>query len=93
MAIQSFKCKDTESLFKGNRVSRFVAFEFVARRKLVQLNAAATLDFLRAPPGNRLEPLSGNRVGQHSIRINDQYRVCFVWEEAGPKDVEIVDYH
>jgi proteic killer suppression protein len=93
MTIQSFKCKDTESLFNGNRISRFVAFEAVARRKLVQLNAAATLDFLRVPPGNRLEALKDDRLGQHSIRINDQYRVCFVWEEAGPKDVEIVDYH
>ena len=67
--------------------------EAVARRKLVQLNAATTLDFLRAPPGNRLEALKGNRSGQHSIRVNDQFRVCFVWTEQGPKDVEIVDYH
>lgn len=70
-----------------------MAFESVARRKLVQLNAAATLDFLRVPPGNRLEALKDDRVGQHSIRINDQFRLCFVWEEAGPTDVEIVDYH
>ena len=70
-----------------------VNIEAVARRKLVQLNAAATLDFLRAPPGNRLEALRGDRAGQHSIRINDQFRVCFVWTERGPKDVEIVDYH
>ena len=70
-----------------------MAFEAVARRKLVQLNAAATLDFLRVPPGNRLEALRDDRVGQHSIRINDQYRLCFLWQEAGPKDVEIVDYH
>jgi len=74
-------------------VKRFVNIEAVARRKLVQLNAAATLDFLRAPPGNRLEALSGDRAGQHSIRINDQFRVCFVWTAQGPKDVEIVDYH
>lgn len=93
MTIQSFKCKETEALFKGIRVPRFVAVETVARRKLVQLNAAATLGFLKVPPGNRLEPLRDDRVGQHSIRINDQYRVCFVWEEAGPRDVEIVDYH
>lgn len=74
-------------------MSRFVAFESVARGKLVQLNAATTLDFLRVPPGNRLEALKDDRIGQHSIRINDQFRICFVWEEAGPKDVEIVDYH
>ncbi len=74
-------------------MKRFVNIEAVARRKLVQLNAAATLDFLRAPPGNRLEALSGDRAGQHSIRVNDQFRVCFVWTAQGPKDVEIVDYH
>lgn len=93
MAIQSFKCKDPEALFQGNRISRFVAFESAARRKLVQVHAAATLDFLRVPPGNRLEALKDDRVGQHSIRINDQFRACFIWEEAGPKNVEIVDYH
>ncbi len=74
-------------------MKRFVNIEAVARRKLVQLNAAATLDFLRAPPGNRLEALSGDRAGQHSIRVNDQFRVCFVWTAQGPKDVEMVDYH
>jgi toxin HigB-1 len=91
--IQSFKCSDTQALFSRKRVKRFVNIEAVARRKLVQLNAAATLDFLRAPPGNRLEALKGDRAGQHSIRVNDQFRVCFVWTERGPKDVEIVDYH
>jgi toxin HigB-1 len=91
--ILTFKCVDTQSLFKRNRVKRFVNIESIARRKLDQMNAAATLDFLRVPPGNRLEPLSGNRKGQHSIRINDQFRVCFIWTPQGPKDVEIVDYH
>jgi len=76
------------------RVKCFVNIEAVARRKLVQLNAAAALDFfLRVPPGNRLEALKGSRKGQHSIRINDQFRVCFVWTPDGPKNVEIVDYH
>ncbi len=91
--IQSFACADTERLFRRMRVARFASFESVARRKLDQLNAAATLSFLRAPPGNRLEALKGNRAGQHSIRINDQFRVCFVWTAEGPANVEIVDYH
>ncbi len=93
MTIRTFKCADTESLHKGLRVGRFVNIEAVARRKLVQLNAAATLDFLQVPPGNWLEALKGDRKGQHSIRINDQFRVCFVWTPEGPKEVEIVDYH
>ncbi|SJM95956.1 Toxin HigB-1 [Crenothrix polyspora] len=91
--IQSFKCPDTESLFKRQRVTRFVNIEAVARRKLDQLHVAATLSFLRIPPGNHLEALKGDRVGQYSIRVNDQFRVCFVWTAEGPKDVEIVDYH
>jgi proteic killer suppression protein len=74
-------------------VKRFVALESVARRKLRQLEIAGRLSDLRTPPGNRLEPLKGDRAGQHSIRVNDQYRVCFVWTSAGPEDVEIVDYH
>ena len=91
--ILAFKCADTQGLFQRNRIKRFVNIESIARRKLNQLNAAVTLDFLRVPPGNRLEALSGNRKGQHSIRVNDQFRVCFVWTPQGPTNVEIVDYH
>jgi proteic killer suppression protein len=91
--IQSFADSDTEALASGRRVKRFVAFERVARRKLRQLEIAGALDDLRIPPGNRLEALKGDRSGQMSIRINDQYRVCFRWTGAGPADVEIVDYH
>ena len=91
--ILTFKCADTGNLFQRTRVKRFANIESIARRKLDQLNAAATLDFLRVPPGNRLEALAGGRKGQHSIRINDQFRVCFVWTPQGPTDVEIVDYH
>jgi len=93
MAIQSFKCADTEDLFYGKRVRRFVNIESVAMRKLAMLNRAGRLNDLHVPPGNRLEALRGNRAGQHSIRVNDQFRVCFVWTEEGPSDVEIVDYH
>jgi len=93
MPIQSFKCSETETLHRNQRVARFVNIEASARRKLVQLDAAATLDFLRAPPDNRLEALKGDRAGQYSIRINDQFRVCFVWTSQGPKNVEIADYH
>ncbi len=76
-----------------NRVRRFVSIEAVARRKLRQLEIAGRLEDLRVPPGNRLEPLRGDRIGQHSIRINDQWRVCFRWTQSGAADVEIVDYH
>ena len=93
MSIQSFKCGDTETLFRGFRVKRFVNIESVARRKLNTVNAAHELRDLASPPGNRLEELSGDRKGQHSIRINVQWRVCFVWTEGGATDVEIVDYH
>jgi proteic killer suppression protein len=91
--IVSFKDADTERLARGYRVQRFVNVETVARRKLRQLEIAGVLDDLRVPPGNRLEALKGDRSGQHSIRVNDQYRVCFRWTTAGAKDVEIVDYH
>jgi toxin HigB-1 len=91
--IQSFKCKDTLALFEGKSPRRFRAIASVAERKLALLDAAQTLGFLRAPPGNRLEALKGDRKGQHSIRVNDQWRICFVWTTAGPKEVEIVDYH
>ena len=91
--IVSFKDADTERLARGNRVKRFVNVESVARRKLRQLEIAATVEDLRVPPGNQLELLKGDRNGQHSIRVNDQYRVGFRWTSAGAEDVEIVDYH
>ncbi len=91
--ILSFKCKDTQAVFEGRSPKHLRAFSSVAERKLAQLHAALTLDFLRAPPGNQLEALVGDRKGQHSVRINKQWRLCFVWTKAGPKDVEIVDYH
>jgi proteic killer suppression protein len=80
-------------MFDGNRIKRFVNFESVAMRKLAMLNRAERLDDLKVPPGNRLEPLIGDRVGQYSIRINDQFRICFAWTVNGPEEVEIVDYH
>ncbi|WP_296390134.1 type II toxin-antitoxin system RelE/ParE family toxin [Reyranella sp.] len=93
MTIQSFACRDTQSLYEGGSPRRFRSLTKVAIRKLTLLDAAVTLDFLRSPPGNRLEALSSNRRGQHSIRINDQWRLCFIWTAAGPANVEIVDYH
>jgi proteic killer suppression protein len=91
--IRSFKCPDTAALASGVRVRRFASVETVARRKLRQLEIAGRLDDLRVPPGNRLEALKGRRAGSFSIRINDQWRVCFRWTPGGVEDVEIVDYH
>ena len=91
--IRSFKCPDTAALAQGVRVRRFVNIEAVARRKLRQIHIAGRLDDLKVPPGNRLEALKGRRAGLFSIRINDQWRVCFRWSEGGAEDVEIVDYH
>lgn len=91
--IRSFKCEYTEALSKGHMVKRFVNIAKVARRKLRQLEIANRLDDLRIPPGNRLEALKGGRSGQYSIRINEQWRVCFLWSNGFAEDVEIVDYH
>ena len=91
--ITSFSCADTEAFSKGRRVRKFINYERVALRKLRQLQVAVKLSDLKVPPGNRLEQLKGNRKGQHSIRINDQYRLCFRWTPAGATDVEITDYH
>lgn len=91
--IQSFKCANTEELFSGMRVARFANFERVALRKLEQLNLAQIIEDMRAPPGNHLEPLHDDRTGQWSVRINDQWRLCFRWENNNALDVEIVDYH
>ena len=91
--IHSFLCPDSEALFRSQTVPRFRNIERVARRKLLQLHAAVVLTDLRIPPGNQLEALKGERKNQYSIRINDQWRVCFVWREDGAHQVEIVDYH
>ena len=93
MSIVNFKCADTEHLFTKGKSRRFANVKTVAERKLAQLEAAVTLESLRASPGNRLEALHGDRSGQHSIRINDQWRLCFRWSDQGPCDVEMVDYH
>lgn len=91
--IRSFSCRETEMLFNSNAVKRFKNIERVARRKLLMLHAATALDSLKIPPGNRLEQLQRDRKDQHSIRIIEQWRICFRWMEDGVHDVEIVDYH
>ena len=91
--IRSFRCADTRALFETGKCKRFSGISKVATRKLAQLDAAQILDFLRSPLGNRLEALQGSHAGQYSIRVNDQFRLCFRWTAAGAEDVEIVDYH
>jgi proteic killer suppression protein len=94
MKIRSFKDRVTEAVFQGESPKGFPAsLVKLARRKLGYLDAAVDLNDLRAPPGNKLEALRRDREVQHSIRVNDQFRVCFIWTEEGPKDVEIIDYH
>lgn len=93
MAIRSFRCARTERLFRGAFVKDFASCSAVAMRKLAMLNAAERLQDLRVPPGNRLEALQGDRAGQFSIRVNDQFRLCFRWIDGGPTDVEMLDYH
>ncbi|HEY6931688.1 MAG TPA: type II toxin-antitoxin system RelE/ParE family toxin [Thermoanaerobaculia bacterium] len=91
--IRSFRSPDAEKLFQDRDVARFRALERPARRKLLLLHRAASLQDLRVPPGNRLEQLKGRRKGQHSIRINEQWRICFTWRDGDAFDVEITDYH
>lgn len=91
--IKSFRCAESQALFETGKSRRFSGIANIATRKLAQLDAAETLEFLRSPPGNRLEALKGDRTGQYSIRINDQFRLCFKWQESSATDVEIEDYH
>jgi proteic killer suppression protein len=91
--IKGFRCKETESVFQRRHSKRFSGIQRAALRKLLVLDAAGLLEDLRVPPANRLEKLSGDRRGQHSIRINDQWRICFRWRDGDAYDVEIVDYH
>ena len=93
MTIHSFACADTEALNEGRSPRRFRNVQSVAERKMQMLDAAGELRDLASPPGNRLEALKDDRKEQHSIRINDQWRICFVWTKSGPTNVEIVDYH
>jgi proteic killer suppression protein len=91
--ITSFRCKDTQKLFSGGNSRRFRAIRAQAERKLTMIDAAATIEFLRSPPGNRLEQLRGDPAGQWSIRINSQWRICFRYSDGNASEVEIVDYH
>lgn len=91
--ICSFRCRQTERVFRREHSRRFAAIRQAALRKLLVLEGAERIDDLRVPPGNRLERLAGDRAGQHSIRVNDQWRICFRWIDSGAHDVEIVDYH
>jgi proteic killer suppression protein len=92
--IKSFGCKKTEALFRRGKCDKaWQSFDRVARRKLLMLDGAKVLPDLKAPPGNQLEALKGDRIGQHAIRVNDRYRLCFVWDDDGATSVEIVDYH
>jgi proteic killer suppression protein len=95
LSIQTFKSKDAKAIFEGVSPGKRFPKDLVrvTKRKLEMLNAAVTLDDLKAPPNNRLEALKGDRKGQHSIRVNDQFRLCFVWTASGPSEVEFVDYH
>lgn len=88
-----FRCADTEALFRLRRVARFANIERPALRKLKQIDLARRIEDLRAPPANRLDPLAGDRAGQWSVRVNDQFRICFRWTGSDAQDVEIVDYH
>lgn len=91
--IRGFRDRDSERLWNRQRVARFGSFEGIARRKLVMLNNATSLADLKSPPGNALEALKGGRKGQHSIRVNKQYRICFLWRDGDAYEVEITDYH
>ncbi|RYZ90781.1 MAG: plasmid maintenance system killer protein [Proteobacteria bacterium] len=93
MTIQSFACSDTENFFNTGSTAKFTSIQRTAERKLMVLNSAKNLQDLKATPGNRLHALKDDRDGQHAIRINDQYRICFIWTAAGPEKVEITDYH